>query len=131
MMELGKQISYNKFRSIQDNGRLTQFSQTQLILQDGTTKGIEIYYEPEKNRMWIESFSNQNFVWRFDSDPDLEIILKTVFYLNNDQNFTECKTILHGEIFLEDATVQGQPILKMSLKSIRDVYPLYQMDLKI
>ena len=112
------------------NGKVVQFSQTWLDTPNHGRIAVDLFYEVEKDKVWID-FWHPTEVRVVKADTKLRELLHFLFQIGEDEHFDVLTCNLTegaDEELRPDVLVQGEPIKEASLYDIRQALPLYQME---
>jgi hypothetical protein len=110
-------------------GEIVQFSQTWMDTPNHGRIFFDLFYEPEKDKVWID-FCHPTQVRVVKADTKLSELLCFFFQIGEDEHFDvlTCNVTEEDEELRANVFVQGEPIKDVSLYDIRQALPLYQME---
>jgi hypothetical protein len=111
--------------------KVVQFNQTWMDTPNHGRIFFDLFYEPEKDKVWID-FGHPTQVRVVNANVKLSEILCFFFQIEENEHFdvltrnSEEDEDLHANVF-----IQGEPIKDVSLYDIRQALPLNQMEVVI
>jgi hypothetical protein len=109
--------------------KVVQFSQTWMDTPNHGRIFFDLFYEPEKDKVWID-FGHPTQVRVVKADVKLSELLCFFFQIGEDEHFDvlTCNVAMEDEELRPNVHIQGEPIKEASLYDIRQALPVYQME---